>query len=75
MCLINAALEHFVTQTSKKLETALKTFMEPRDRGSEGPRADIWGQGSRAEKNKYLNLMCSYLKNRKQKTQINNNFG
>ena len=33
MCLINAAHEHFITQTGKKPKTALKNFM-----GLGGPR-------------------------------------
>ena len=41
MCLINAAHEHFVTQTGKKLKTALKNFMGP------------GGREPRDEKNKY----------------------
>ena len=46
MCLINAAHEHFITQTGKKSKTALIY-------GAEGPRADIRGRGPRVEKNKY----------------------
>ena len=37
LCLINAAYEHFITQTDKKTKTALKTFMGP---GGEEPRAE-----------------------------------
>ena len=44
MCLINAAQEHFITQTSKKLEAGLKDFMGPGGQGAEGrhmePRAE-----------------------------------
>ena len=47
MCLINAAYEHFITQTGKKPKTALKNFIEPGGRGAES-------RGPRAEKNKYL---------------------
>ena len=35
-------------QTVKKSKTALKNFMRPG-----GAKDDIWGQGLRAEKNKY----------------------
>ena len=38
------------SHTSLFLETVTIKFRGPRDRG---PRADIWGRGPRAEKNKY----------------------
>ena len=53
MCLINVEHEHLITQTGKKSKQPLINFMGPGGRGTEGPRADIWGRGPRAEKNKY----------------------
>ena len=50
MCLINVAHEHFVTQAGKKSKPALENFMGT---GSGGLRANIWGIGPTAEKNKY----------------------
>ena len=49
MCLINVAHEHFVTQAGKKSKPALENFM---GRGCGGLRANIWGIGPTAEKNK-----------------------
>ena len=36
MLIINAAKGHFITQTNKKSETALKNFQGPGGRGAEG---------------------------------------
>ena len=51
MCLINVAHEHFITQAGRKSKPALKSLMEL---GGDSPRANVWGLGQRAEKNKYL---------------------
>ena len=55
MCLINVPHEHFITQTGKKSKPALINFTEPGAEGPKdrGPRADIWGRGPRAKKNKH----------------------
>ena len=50
MCLINVAHEYFITQAGKKSKPALKNFM---GKGSGGLRANKWGLGPTAEKNKY----------------------
>ena len=59
MCLINVAHEHFVTEAGKKSKPALENFM---GRGSGGLRANIWGIGPTAEKNKYPPPQASKLK-------------
>ena len=41
MCLINAAHEHFVTQTGKKSKTALKRFYVSGGPRAEGPKKQI----------------------------------
>ena len=51
MGLTNVAHEHFITQAGKKSKPALKKFM---GRGPWGLRANMWGLGTTAEKNKYL---------------------
>ena len=55
MCLINVAHEHLTTQTAKKSKTAHVNVIGPGAEGPRGrePRADIWGRGPRAKKNKY----------------------
>ena len=50
MCLINVAHEHFLTQAGKSQNQHLKDFMGS---GSGGLRANMWGLGPTAEKNKY----------------------
>ena len=52
MCLINVAHGHFITQAGRKSKPALKSLMGVG--GAESPRANIWGLGPRAEKNKYF---------------------
>ena len=47
MCLINVTHEHFITHTGKNSKPALKILW------GRGPRANIWGLGPSAEKNKY----------------------
>ena len=41
MYLTNAEHEHFTTQTGKKSKTALKKFMGPGSRGTEGREKQI----------------------------------
>ena len=50
MWFINVAHEHFITQAGRTSKPALKNFM---GRGAGGLRANMWGLGPTAEKNKY----------------------
>ena len=60
MCLINAAQEHFITQTSKKSETPLKNFMGPR---GPGPTYGTEGREKQIPVLKYYaNLNLSFYK-------------